>query len=121
MKKIIFTSTALFCALFSFCQTTVSIDSIGNHIGEKVKVCDKVYNTKFLSNSASQITFLNVGAPYPNSPLTVVIMGKDRKNFKQAPEVMYSGKAVCVEGVVKEYKGKSEILVDNEDEITIQQ
>lgn len=120
MKKVSLVLTAVLFSSFSFCQNTISIDSLASHIGEKVTVCNKVYGTKFLDQANKQPTFLNVGASYPDNPLTVVIFGDDRKNFKEAPEVMYAGKEICVTGEVKEFKGKPEIIIDNQDEIIIQ-
>lgn len=78
-------------------------------------VCSKVYGTK----SLEKVTFIDLGAKYPNSLLTVVIFAKDRDNFKQQPDLMYSGKNICVTGVVKEYRGKPEIIVTSPDQIVI--
>jgi hypothetical protein len=98
-------------------QTSINIDSSMNHIGEKVTICTKIFSTKYLDNS--KMTFLNAGAAYPNSPLTIVIFGKDRTNFKDAPETLYANKDVCVTGLLKEYKGKAEIVVTKPEEIII--
>jgi micrococcal nuclease len=57
---------------------------------------------------------------YPNDLFTVVIFAKDKSNFKEAPEVMYNDKNICVTGVVKKYKDKPEIIVSSPDQITIE-
>lgn len=114
--------TSVVC-LFSFaalCQTQVSLDSVSRHVGEKVTVCGRVFGTRFLSQSASQPTFLNMGAAFPDNPLTVVIFGDDRKNFSKPPEELYAGKSICVTGIVKQYKGKAEIIIDKQEEITVE-
>lgn len=116
MKKIILIVVASFIYLSSFCQTKIRVDSAANHYGEKVTICSKVYGTKALE----KVTFINLGAAYPNSLLTIVIFSKDRSNFKEAPEVMYEDKNICVTGVVKEYNGKPEIIVTSPNEINIQ-
>ena len=90
-----------------------------NHIGETITVCDKVYGTKYLESSATQPTFLNLGAAYPNSPFTVVIYGNDRPNFKEKPEIYYDNKNVCVTSLIKEYKGKPEMVIGKENEIKV--
>jgi DNA/RNA endonuclease YhcR with UshA esterase domain len=41
----------------------------------------------------------------------VVIWGRDRRFFNNAPEVLYRGKKVCVTGLVKSFRGKPEIIV----------
>ena len=101
-----------------FAQEKISIDSVSKHIGEAVTVCSKVFGTKFLDKS--QVTFLNVGAQYPDALLTIVIFGKDRINFKENPETMYADKQICVTGFIKQYKGKEEIIVSHPEEIKVQ-
>ena len=76
-----------------------------------------MYGTKALE----KVTFINLGAPYPNSLLTLVIFAKDRSNFKEAPEAMYADKSICVNGELKEYNGKPEMIVSSPDQIIITQ
>ena len=116
MKKIILTAVITLVCLTAFCQTKISIDSVTKHYGEKITVCSKVYGTKALE----KVTFINLGAAYPNRLLTVVIFTKDKSKFKEAPEAMYSDKTICVTGELKEYNGKPEIIVSSPDQITIQ-
>ena len=115
MKKIFLLAIVTFVYLTAFCQTKISIDSVTKHYGERVTVCSKVYGTKALE----KLTFINLGAVYPNSLLTLVIFIKDRSNFKEAPEVMYADKAVCVTCELKEYNTKPEIIVSSPDQIII--
>jgi aspartyl/asparaginyl-tRNA synthetase len=117
MKKIIAVAIACLFSATSFCQTTISIDSVSAHAGDSVTVCSKVYGVK----SLEKITFINLGAEYPNSPLTVVIHAEDMANFSQPVEIMYSDKNVCVTGTIKEYKGRYEIEVSNPRQIVIKQ
>ena len=100
----------------AFCQAKIGIDSVIQHVGEKVTVCAKVYGTKAME----KVTFLNLGAAYPDSKLTIVIFAKDVSNFKEVPDQMYQDKNVCVTGVIKEYQGKPEIIASSPDEIKIQ-
>ncbi len=116
MKKLILILITSFFTSTIFCQTKIEIESVNSHIGEKVTVCAKVYGTKALE----KVTFLDLGAAYPNSLLSVVIFAKERNNFKEAPDVMYADKNICVTGVIKEYKGKPEIIVSTPGEIEIQ-
>ena len=66
------------------------------------------------------MTFINLGTEYPNSPLTIVIFAKDFGNFKSSIESMYNNKNICVTGILKDYKGKTEIIITKPDAITIQ-
>ena len=116
MKKIILGLVITFLSATALCQTKISIEDASKHYGEQVTICSKVYGTKALE----KVTFINLGAAYPHSLLTVVIFAKDRTNFKEAPDAMYNDKTICVTGVVKEYNNKPEIIVNSPDQISIQ-
>lgn len=116
MKKTILIVITSFLISSAYCQTKIAIDSVNEHVGEKVTVCAKVYGTKALE----KVTFLNLGSAYPDSKLTIVIFAKDISNFKEAPDQMYEDKNICVTGVIKEYQGKPEIIVSSPDEISVQ-
>lgn len=85
-------------------------------IGKKVTACGRVYGIK----TTDRVTFINVGDKYPNSPVTVVIFEKDRKNFQPSIEELFTDKNICVKGEVVEYKGKAEIIVTKLEDILIQ-
>lgn len=116
MFKYILLLTAIAISNRSAAQTKMSIDEVNNHIGDSVTVCSKVYGIKALD----KVTFINLGAAYPSSPLTVVIFAKDLVNFNELPSAMYSGKQICVTGILKDYKGKVEIIITNPSAISIQ-
>ena len=115
MKLLILTFITLFSS-YAFSQTKINVEDAAKHVGDTVSVCTKVFGTKYFDKS--QMTFLNLGAAYPNSPLTIVIFGKDLPNFKVAPETAYADKDICVTGVIKEFKGKVEIIVSQPSAIT---
>lgn len=97
----------------------IAVTDAAKYEGKLVKICSKVYGTKFMSNSKNTPTFLNLGADYPNAPLTILIWGDSRPNFKQKPEEYYNGKNICITGKVIIYKGKPEIIASKEAEIEI--
>ena len=101
-------------------QIKITPDEAAKHIGDSVIVCGKIYGGKYFDRSDNKITLLNMGAAYPLSPLTIVIEEAGRKNFTSKPEEFYADKDVCVAGVVKEYKGKPQIIITKEVEIIIQ-
>jgi len=116
--KIIFTFILSVSYLFSVAQTKIPIDSVNSHKGQWVTVCGKVYGTKFLGKS--QMTFIDLGARYPNALLTIVIFEKARAYFPESPETLYVDKQICVTGVIKEYKDKMQIVVDSPKEIVVE-
>jgi len=97
-------------------QNRLSIDSVSAHLGDNVTVCAAVFGVKATEN----ITFINLGAAYPNSPLTLIIRTKDLVNFKASPSSLYENKKVCATGILKDYKGKVEIEITKPEEIIIQ-
>jgi len=97
-------------------QSNIPLDSMNNHIGEKVKICAAVFGVKTMPT----INFINVGAAYPDAPLTVVIFAKDSANFKEPLSTLYGNKKICVTGTLTVYKGKTQIVVSKPDEIEVE-
>ena len=116
MKKIILLILVNFVYSFIYCQNKISIESGSSHIGETVQVCSKVYGVK----STGKVTFVNLGAQYPHSQLTVVIFNKDNANFKGSIESLFNNKQICVTGLLRKYHRKPEIIISKPDDITIQ-
>ena len=65
-----------------------------------------VYGVKELPN----ITFINVGAKYPDNPLTIVVFPGDKGNFKEGLAV-YDNKNICVTGLSKNIKASLKSLL----------
>ena len=116
MKNLIITSALLLSVSIAAAQTKVSIDSVKQYIGKTVTVCNEVFGVK----TTDKVTYINVGAKYPNAPLTIIIFKKDLEaNFKETPEKLYGNQQICVTGVVKEYKGRMEIIVSRPEDIIV--
>jgi S1/P1 Nuclease len=86
-----------------------------NNIGKNVTICERVFNVK----SSPTITQINIGGKYPNTPLTIVIFAKNYANFKAPLEDLFKDKNVCVKGVIKEYQGKPQIVVEKPADISV--
>lgn len=102
-----------------FAQKQVLLEEIADHIGKKVKVCDKIYGTYIIPSNG--LTLLNVGQPYPDNPLTLAIFKKDLKNFSYVPAEFLLDKSICVTGKLVLFKGKPEIILNTEKDIEIQE
>ena len=102
----------------SFAQN-VPLDSVSFYEGKTITVCSKVLDT-YEAKQGNKTTFLNFGKPYPNSTFTVVIFEADLTKFKYTPSVYLKGKNVCITGKVKIFKGKTEIIVTNEEQIKVE-
>jgi peroxiredoxin family protein len=114
MKKIAIAAAILFASYSSFAQTELPVDSVSSAIGQDVKVCATFYGMK----ETDKITLINVGAAYPNSPLTIVIYAKDKDKFKSIIKTFEKEKtSLCVSGTVSEFKGKTQIAVERPEQL----
>lgn len=121
MKILLLFPILLMLSLKSLAQQKIELKDIGKHVGDSVVVCGKIFGGKYLQSSSNQPTFLNMGAAYPNQPLTLVIWGASRKLFSYAPEKRLDNKNVCVKGKVEMFKGKPQIVIKDEKQVTIQE
>lgn len=78
----------------------------------------KIYGSKFLESAKGTPTFLNVGDNYPNAPLTLVIWGDIRSQFKLAPEESFKQQVVFIYGKIILYKDKPETIIYNPNQIS---
>ncbi|HZS03311.1 MAG TPA: DNA-binding protein [Blastocatellia bacterium] len=90
-----------------------------NHIGESCTVCGLVASTRYLETAKGSPTFLNLGKAYPNQECTVLIRGRNRVKFGK-PEDEYSGKRICVSGVIDEYKSQPQVEASEKSQITVE-
>lgn len=118
MYKLFLVISFVSISIFLSAQTQISIDSVSAYIGKTVKVCDKVAGT-FFTKGDKPVTYLNLGADYPNTKLTIVIFQKDLINFPLTPSVHYKGMDVCVTGEVGTYKDKLQIIANKAEQIEI--
>ena len=86
-----------------------------NYVGKNVTVCSRIYGVR----STDKITQINVDAPFPNSPLTVIIFASSYSKFSIPLTDFYKNKNVCVTGKIELYNGKAQIIVDNPERIKI--
>lgn len=98
-------------------STNIDVTKASDYEGQLVYACAKVFSTKVLDGNG--MTFLNLGAAYPHSPLTVVIYSDSLENFDHKPVDFYIDKEVCVHGKIKMYKGKPEIIINSQQAIQI--
>ena len=122
MKSVFVFTAFLFFGIVSHAQTsnpTVKPEEAQKFIGQKVTVCGKIFTARFMEQANKQPALLNMGAPFPNQPFTVVIFGESRNNFTYKPEEFLNGKDICVTGVIQEYKGKPQMIITKETEVKI--
>lgn len=87
-------------------------------IGHVATLRGHVASTKYAAYSNGSPTFLNIGRPYPNEGLSVVIWLENRGAFGR-PEVRYRRHTICVRGLVRRYDGVPEIVARSPRQIRI--
>lgn len=96
----------------------VNLSDVSKHIGDSVRLCGKVYNTRYFETTRNRPTVLDVNSSHVNQ-LNVIIYDQDRKNFPNSPESLYKNKDVCIIGVVESYNNIPQIVVRNADQIMV--
>jgi micrococcal nuclease len=119
MKKLFVFTVLLVCFRQLNAQAVISAAEAAKHLKEKATVCDKVFGGRWLENANEQPTLINMGAAYPGSPFTFVILGDNRLKFSYKPEEFLVNKQVCVTGEIIDYKGKPEIIVTDSTQVVI--
>jgi hypothetical protein len=117
-----FRFSVLLVVLFGFLSTAIAQETISpqdaaKFIGETKTVCGTVASAHFAAKTKGQPTFINLDKPYPKQIFTVLIWGSDRSKFEKPPETLYSGKEICVTGMIRSYQGKAEIVVKDPGQI----
>lgn len=90
-----------------FGQRIITPSNAHKHIGDTVAVFSRVYGVK----KTNTMTYLYLGASFPNSPLSVAIPAEDLPYFWEAPEKLYNQKRIIVTGKVWDNSGRPEIII----------
>jgi hypothetical protein len=104
-------------AFCSFSQRQINLKDAAAYNGDTVLVCGKVFGGRYFSGSKDSLTLLNLGAAYPNQQLTIVIGPEARRAFKDAPEIFFKDKQVCVYGRISLYNNKPQIVLYHQDQL----
>lgn len=91
----------------------------GSSGGAKGGRCGLVADVHYAARSNGRPTFIDLGHPYPNQTLTVVIWGDDRARFDPPPESL-RGRRICISGAVRSYHGRPEIVAYGPGQIRVQ-
>ena|SRR5438046_5023243 len=117
--KYILLVIALFFSAIAFSQTTVKLEDAAKHVGDSVIVCGKVADAAFVESMENSPTFLNLGAPYPDQLLNLVIWKNQRDQYNPAPEALYVNKNICVTGKIELIDNLPQIVIYDKRQLTI--
>lgn len=85
-------------------------------VGRGTTVWGRPANVYFTRNGNGQPAFVDFGAPHPDENLAVVIFGDDRAGFAP-PSESWMGRPACVTGLIKNHKGRAEVVAYGPDRI----
>jgi hypothetical protein len=101
------------------CFGATSWQSANRNVGRYLTVKGRVAGTVYAASSNGAPTFLNLGRDYPDMHrFTVVIWGRNRSRFG-TPESRYSGKTICVRGLISTYAGVPQIEATSPSQISV--
>jgi len=100
-------------------QTLIGDEAL-QHLGETKTVCGPIVSAKYLKGTKRRLTYLNLDRPFPKQSCAIVIEEPTRALFKDAPEVAFTGKWVCVTGLIRTNNhAMAEIAVSNPAQIVV--
>jgi len=116
VKKILAVLLLMMGVSFSIlvCQQIISWKDAHNYYGQRVTVEGIIV----ASYNSGRACFLNFHQDYKRY-FSAVIFAADFSKFPQAPEDFYLNKTVRISGLIKEYQGKPEIVLENPSNIMV--
>ncbi|PWU00650.1 MAG: DNA-binding protein [Bacteroidetes bacterium] len=95
----------------------INPEDAARHIGDSLTVCGEIFTARYFESSNNKPTLLNMGAAYPDNPITIVIFEDVRTKLNFKPEEKWVHKDLCITGKIELYKGKPEIVVHDPSQI----
>ena len=94
---------------------TIEVCNARNYIGKEIIVQGKIVQV----STSKGTTFLNFGSTYPNHCFYGVIFSSSSYKFPENIKGYFEGKIVKMRGVIEEYQGKPQIILENSEQIGI--
>lgn len=112
-------------------QHVTSLEA-GNHIGQEITVCGEVTDYHYTNTGPAptrllfdQTDFFNAfvakrrGIPKTTDAFSVIVWKRDVKSFPPNFGTFYSGKMICITGVVEMYQENPAIIASTSDQIKV--
>lgn len=97
----------------------ISPEEAAEYIGKRAEVCGFVAEVVEVREIEGKPTFINLGAEHPNQPFTALIWEDDRGRWDTTPEVLYSGRSICVTGTVERHEGTAQIILSSPTQVQV--
>jgi hypothetical protein len=119
MKKAISFTLAAFFSCITFSQTWTRPGDAAKHVGDSIIIIGFVTDVHRLTNGKEAPILVTIGDKDKIELVTLFIPGADRQNFTRTPETAYLNEYVQVTGRVMLNKGKTQIILYSEKQISI--
>ena len=120
MKHLLIILTiAFFLNTSSFAQKSITFDEASKHIGDTVRICEKIISSNSVMATEGKPTILTLGNAGTDTPINIIIKAESRKRFDYKPEKDLLNRNVCITGKLELVDGKMMIVVNKQDDINI--
>jgi hypothetical protein len=110
MKTISSALVALIIAIVPATAATIAPTEAASHVGQSVTV-EGIASVHVSRNA----TFIDLGGKYPNQAFSAVVFRERQAVFGNLTR--YNGKLIDVDGTIREYRSKPEIIVIDPSEL----
>lgn len=95
-------------------EGAISWEDASQYMGKEITISGEIIQTRDIGN----LTFLNFSKDF-NTSLTLVIFKANYEKFPDAPEKIFKGHTIKAQGKISEFKGKTQMVIDNPEQIEI--
>lgn len=113
-KTLLIVVLVFMVSVIAFAGNTINWKDAGSYYGKYMTIEGVIVSGKCLP----KVCFLNFDKDY-RTTFAAVIFTSDLSKFPPNPDQFYRNKKVQVTGIIKEYKGKPEIILKGPDQIKI--
>ncbi|MEJ7682808.1 MAG: hypothetical protein WKG06_34100 [Segetibacter sp.] len=119
MKTVLTFLVATVLSLTTFAQTGSQPKEPLNQNGDTVNFFGFVTKANYSADLKGSPTLMNLSGKDFTQSLTLIVWSTDRSKFKEAPETAFLNQYVQVKGKIEIYKGKPQIILHSEKQISI--
>lgn len=97
----------------------INMKDLAMHVGDSVSFSARVFSTRYFESSENGPTLLDINNSYGAPLVNIVIWQQDRKNFSEAPEILYQNREVRISGTVELYNNLPQLVIRSRKQIMV--
>ena len=119
MRTILSFLLATILFLTTFAQNETQFKKLLNQNRDTVNLFGFVTKVNYSADLIGSPTLMNFSGKDSTQSVTLIVWSKDKHKFKKAPETAFLNQYVQVKGKIEIYKGKPQITLHSEQQISI--